>query len=438
MSQSNVKALLSAAISSVANKIGNYSVSPGHDFTRNRCLPPEMLLSFLLTEGSSSTKNELFDFYGPSQKVSASALNQQRGKLKHEALYAVLSEFNRSLPTSDSKYHYIAADGSTATYFSTPKFSDDDYYYSPGPSVKGAYSMHVNAFYDLISHRYTDVVIQPVHQKDEYKAFCTIVDRHPVTNNTKNIYMGDRGYCSYNNMAHVIESGQYFLFRAKDVSSKGIVSGFGISPDKPYDGWVSTTLTRTHNRNVFDAKTCRFICKNISFDYIEQDSYQTYPISFRIVRFELSTSSYECILTNLPEDEFPPDKIKELYNLRWGIESSFRQLKYTVGLSNFHSYKPEFIKQEILAKIILYNATEAIIQCVAVQHSETTKHGYKVNFAYAVHICRIFLRYTTKEGSMDVSTIISKELVPIRNNRKYPRLQTAHFRRPRYFIYRAS
>ena len=29
------------------------------------------------------------------------------------------------------------------------------------------------------------------------------------------------------------------------------------------------------------------------------------------------------------------------------MESSFRKLKYTIGLSNFHAYKPEYIKQEI-------------------------------------------------------------------------------------------
>ena len=41
----------------------------------------------------------------------------------------------------------------------------------------------------------------------------TTVDRHDVLDGIKNVYIGDRGYCSYNNMAHVVEQGQYFLFR---------------------------------------------------------------------------------------------------------------------------------------------------------------------------------------------------------------------------------
>ena len=53
-------------------------------------------------------------------------------------------------------------------------------------------------------------------------------------------------------------------------------------------------------------------------------------------------------MTNLPRDEFPAERIKTLYNARWNIESSFRKLKYTIGLSNFHAYKPEYVKQEII------------------------------------------------------------------------------------------
>ena len=34
--------------------------------------------------------------------------------------------------------------------------------------------------------------------------------------------------------------------------------------------------------------------------------------------------------------------------------------------------------------------------------------------------------------------LLQKELIPIRNDRQYPRLKTAHFRKPRYFIYRAA
>ncbi|WP_282432990.1 transposase [Desulfosporosinus meridiei] len=48
---------------------------------------------------------------------------------------------------------------------------------------------------------------------------------------------------------------------------------------------------------------------------------------------------YKTVYTNLNAEDFPPEKIKQLYNLRWGIETSFKELKYAVGLASLHSKK---------------------------------------------------------------------------------------------------
>lgn len=49
----------------------------------------------------------------------------------------------------------------------------------------------------------------------------------------------------------------------------------------------------------------RFIDKATSFDYLEYGSEDTYKISFRVVRVNLSDGSYEYLVANLPADEFP-------------------------------------------------------------------------------------------------------------------------------------
>ena len=103
----------------------------------------------------------------------------------------------------------------------------------------------------------------------------------------------------------------------------------------------------------------------------------------------------------------------------------------------FHSYKPQYIEQEIWAKLIAYNITETMINGTVLE-THDTKHEYKVNFTTAAHICRVFLRLTTEKDQYDVMSLLQKEWIPVRNDRQYPRLQTAHFRRPRYFIYRPA
>lgn len=441
MFHDKIKSLFSSSIQSVVSRISDFAVHPGKDFTRRKKFPADKLLTFLIAEGSSSTRNELLDFFDmDTDRPTDSAFNQQRAKLEPEALEAVFHNFNESLDPlgAPPKYRFLAADGSTATFFSRPQFSPDEYFVEPGRSAKGFYSIHINAFYDLDRHIYTDALLQPVHQKDEFRAFCDIVDRHPVSDGTKNVYIGDRGYCSYNNMAHVLEQQQYFLFRAKDIHSKGLVGGFDFPDQEAFDIDVDVTLVRSHSSKIKTERSYRrFVDKATSFDFIEYGSKGTYRMTFRIVRFPIADGSYECVVTNLPRDEFPPQRIQKLYFSRWGIETSFRKLKYTVGLSNFHAYKPEYVKQEIWARMITYNFTEALVNHTVIEKRET-KHNYKINFSSAVHICRSFLRPAAEERPIHVTALLQKELIPIRNERQYPRLKTAHFRKPRYFIYRAA
>lgn len=443
MFHQTIKNCFSRAVHLVSSVISEFTIHSDTELSRHRKLPADKLITFLVSQGSSSTKNELLDFFDMDALApTASAFNQQRAKLSPDALEAVLGHFNSFVASYEkrtSDYRFIASDGSSFSFFSRPSFASPEYFVSEGHSAKGFYCMHLNAFYDLEKHTYTDALIQPVHQKDEFRAFCDMVDRYKDPLGRKTVFIADRGYCSYNNMAHVIEQGQFFLFRTKDILKKGLAHNFQFPDEDSFDINVDVTLVRSHSRKVpvREGRYRRFVDANATFDFIEYGSADTYEMSFRIVRFPLSDSTYECLVTNLPADEFPAERIKELYFARWGIESSFRKLKYTIGLSNFHAYKPEYIKQEIWAKLIAYNMTEVLINHTVVEYGNT-KHKYKVNFSAAAHICRVFLRLTTKKDPIDVMALLRRELIPIRNGREYPRLKTAHFRRPRYFIYRAA
>ena len=427
---------------SVVSHLSPYLANPDKDFTRRRKLPPEMLISFLVSQGASSSGNELVDFFDFHPDLpSLSALNQQRDKLLPQALEEVFRQLNLNLSKllSFPNYRTFAVDGSSFSFFSSTKWASDDYLVSEGHSAKGFYALHLNALYDLDTCTYTDAVIQPVHFKNEFKAFCTMVDRLETTDGTPCIFIADRGYCSYNNMAHVLEKKQFFLFRSKDVNVRGVAGHLPLPKQGAFDLCLDIVIKRSHSKEISpsgDYET--FIGAATSFDFLPYGSLDTYMIPVRVVRFPLDDGSYECLMTNLPADEFSMEDIKRLYFSRWGVETSFRKLKYTIGLSNFHSYKAEFIKQEIWAKLIAYNLTETIVSHVAAETRKDTKHSYKVNFTAAAHICRVFFRLQSRKNPADMMALLSRKLVPIRNGRSFPRPQTAHFRRPKYFLYRAA
>lgn len=153
------------------------------------------------------------------------------------------------------------------------------------------------------------------------------------------------------------------------------------------------------------------------FDYLPIGYDYTYNISFRIARFQVSDNSYELVITNLDSMLFPLEKLKELYNLRWGIEISFRELKYAIGLTSFYARKTDFVKQEIYARLLLYNYCELITTYVINQIDQKTKTK-QVNFTMSIYICREYIRQKRTLSSPDVIRLIEKYTLPIRPNRK--------------------
>ena len=100
------------------------------------------------------------------------------------------------------------------------------------------------------------------------------------------------------------------------------------------------------------------------------------------------------------------------------METSFRELKYTVGLLYFHSKKSQLILQEIWARLTMYNFAAFIADRETV-HIEGRKHAYRENFANAVTVCRGFFRGLVK--ARDVVPLLTRQRTPERPGRSSPR-----------------
>ena len=411
-----------------------YVSDPERNFSRERKLPFEKVLAMLISMGGGSLRNELIDYFRCSADMaSAPAFVQRRAQLLPEALEYLFHRFTEETAKERlyKGYHLLAADGSDLQIFADPK--DPDSYY-PGTSGQKHYSMlHINAVYDLLNRTYQDILIQKGRKMNENAALVQMTDRSSVS---KAILIADRNYEAYNGIAHIEKKGWNYLIRIRDTA--GIIHPFQFKADCDLDIWKTITLTRKQT-NAFkkmkadDPARYRCLPNSSPFDFIDLHDNQYYDLNVRIVRFPIFEDSYETVITNLPSDEFPPDEIMRLYNLRWGIETSFRELKYTIGLKQPVSKKAEYISQEIIARCIMYNFCELVTTHVAI-HYQSEKYVYQTNFSTAVHICRLFLRGSV--APPDAETNISRNLVPVRPNRKAPR----NLNRPRFngFLYKVA
>jgi hypothetical protein len=295
--------------------------------------------------------------------------------------------------------------------------------------------LHATSLFDLINKRYIDCEIKPGRLKNEFRAICDLADRFPYDGFP--VFIGDRGFACYNFFAHAIENNIYFLVRAKDINTKRYLD-LKTLPDF-LDTSTELILTRTQskkNRMRQDMNSqYRYVSSDVAFDYIEHGSGDEYLLTLRVVRVEVANGVYENLITNIPYDDVSADELKQWYNMRWGIETSFRHLKHTIGTDNFHSKIVESIELEIWARLILFNFC-AIIAMLVVVGKKNNKYDYQVNFAMAMKICHHFIRMGEREPIPDVLGLIGSFTLPVRPGRSFHRRN--RLRTPLSFCYRSN
>ena len=416
-----IKEQLMAIITDMASRKEAFVKVPGKDFTRTRKLSFEDTIILMLSMGGGSLNKELLEYFDYNPNVAtSSAFIQQRDKLLTETFKYLLYKFTHSTENLNfyQGYRLLAVDGSDLLIPHDP--SNEKSYFKVQPNIRGFNLLHLNAMYDLCNKVYVDGSIQLGRDAHEIKALTDMVD-NSLLKDEKIIVIADRGYESYNTFAHIEQKGWKYLIRVKDIESNGIISALDLSTAGEFDEQFSRTLTRKkgvefrHRSDIY-----KVIHYGVTFDYLESIGKVYYPMSFRIVRVKISENNYHTFITNLDSEALGTEQIKQIYHMRWGIETSFRELKHTLGLASLHSKKIACIVQEVFAKMIMYNFCE-IITLHAVIQQKPRKHTYQVNFSMAMSICRHFLRTLEHAHPSDVEALIQKFILPIRQGRNYPR-----------------
>ena len=414
-----IKNTLFSVIHDMAKHPEDFCCCPEKNFTRKRKLPFAKVLTLLVKMGGHSLRDEMLDCLDfEDVPASVSALVQQRNKILPKALEYLFREFTDKCQKIKlyKGYRLLAVDGSDLQFTANP---NDPLSYFPGVNGQKPYSfLHLNALYDLNSGLYLDAVVQKRRATHENAALVEMINRSNIKDSA--IIIADRNYESYNTLEHIRKKGLHYLIRLREAA--GILSNLPL-PDGEFDLPIHIFLTRKQTKDVKalmkeNPGIYRFLPSKLNFEFLPKESSDFYPLSFRIVRFQISDDSTETLITNLDKDSFPVNELKNLYHLRWGIETSFRQLKYTIGLSLFQSKKVEYITQEIFARLTMYNFCELITSHVVIQNKRR-KYVYQTNFTAAVHICRQFLRGAVSPPK--VEALIAKQVVPIRPRRSTPR-----------------
>ena len=430
---------LDLVIEDVVAHINDYTKSP-NDFTRNRKLNASTTLKTILNMQGNSLNTELIEaFPNIEDRMTASAFEQAKDKLKPEVFEHILTEYNKTMKNSkllDGKYRVYAIDGSD---FNPPYNPDSEFVMKSslgrpkknGEDAKPYSLVHANLLYDIQNRVYADCVLEPKSTCSERNAAIKILSRIDTSN--PYIVLMDRGYDGFN-MIETCNRLKNCNYVIRTKGGKGGIKEIAELPDQECDVEMSFEVVTSNKYYMDNHKDNPYLhlinshkrqykkylspnTKNQRWDFEWRCFVKCRVLKFRINNADTGKEEWEVLITNLNRFEFPIKRMKELYIKRWNIETSFRELKYALGGIQFHSKKDDFIKMEIFAHLIMYNAVSRNITCVNVPQQQNHKYNYAISFKEACTLTRKYYRLHNTEPPDHIFIEILAYTVPIRPGR---------------------
>lgn len=388
--------------------------SGAREFSRARRLTLPVTLRLLVGAEGGSLASVL---RAANIEVSPAALSMRRGLITPEIFQELFNRFNAACTDTSTfrGYKVLACDG---TAVNKPRNPDEPSFVTHTGAPEGYNQLHLSPLYNILDRTFTDAVIQPAPQKDEIGALVEMVQRNNFDHKT--VLIMDRGYESYNLMTHCIEKPNLdFVLRVKQNHSA--MREIARLPMFELDCDIAFTVTTTQTN---EDKARGYIHLHVpkkskpgsKTSRTRWGHPSPYSMRLRICRFQLDNGTFETIATSLPRS-FTLQDIKELYRMRWGIETSFRDLKYSIGLVNLHGKSDAYATQEIWAALTAFNATSRIVREAVVRQPPGSAYAYRVNFKQAVAIVKEAIRNPGGDRS-DLERQIGRNLVAVQPGRQ--------------------
>lgn len=379
-------------------------------FTRIRKLPFYRLLFFLLRSGKGASQGELDSFFrelsGDQLHCSQQALSKQRSHFDE-------SPFKKAFTAvRDLDYHFldennllktkygmkiVAIDGSDTELPNMPEPRQEfgtTGRKSASPTARESLAL------DVLNDRILDAVLSPFSTGERDLALQHIDSISQLTSLSDTLFIMDRGYPSLSLFLQLKSSGARFLMRVKSKFNRHI-DGMGLGKH---------------------------------FITLWGDSPEDYIVVL-VVKLLLPGGEIETLITNFFHKSI--DVYKELYFLRWPVETKYDLVKNKLELTNFTGYSSNIIRQDfwitmLLAYLTAVMKTAADEVVSAWRDQSSNKHEYQTNTNNLIRAIKERVRdllFAKDEHSrmsciMQIISIAVKCVVPKRPGRHAPRNKT--------------
>jgi hypothetical protein len=389
-------------------------------FTRNRVLTMKNTIMLVMNALKRSLNIELqnyFEHIGTGISCSKQAFCEQRAKLKPEFFHAwnqvLVSSFYKHYGDHVKKWKGMvlwAIDGSSVPL---PEREDLWEIYGGASNQTGervSTMARICCVYDVLNETVIKGFLHPCSVSEE-KVIPACLSELEIENK---LFLFDRGYPSYRLMYLLMERGSSFVMQVQR-NANNMVKDFLASE--------ATDITVEWTPPDASLKKMRDMGKSVDKDT---------RIRVRMVKVALETGGTEVLITSLYDTAlYSEEDLREVYHLRWRIETCYGYLKQELQLGQFSGIRQICIEQDFAACLFLFNLqsliekqTEAYVRAV----SRKRKHRCKVNknsswASLKNRVIHLFLQEDAREILLALGKSFAKYLEPVRPGRKYPRIK---------------
>lgn len=400
------------------NLLLTYRVLPKY-FTRRRKQTFQSSILFILNFLTKSLSIEIENFVSHIKNTiglnqfdhfTKSAFVQCRQKIKPDVFKHLSDSLVEEFYTDNddsvklwNSFRLLAVDGSKMTLPDTSEL-ERIYGKTKNQSKSGVVQAQVSVLYDVLNKYVIDGSLNPLSTGEHSQAL-----EHLNYTKKGDLVLYDRGYPSFNLMYKHNIANVEFLIRAKidfnNVTRTFYESGLESDIVKIYPGKNTKLSDKPYTKNSF--------------------------VEVRMVRVELSSGITEILITSLTDSILYPNSIfKDLYFLRWGVETFYDEFKNKIKAEHFSGYSQHSILQDFYAALFVSNVQSLIVGEIndeLVENNNDTKYQYKVNnnLSYGFLKDRIVTLFFSDKDMTSITSelrvLFRRHLIPIRPERKFDR-----------------
>lgn len=384
------------------------------DFTRERKMPFDRVVLFMMNLVKRSLSFELSSFmqlfpFHSNNKITGSAFNQSRMKLKPEVFKDMLEFLNEEFYTDNEArikrwkgFRLLSNDCSFITLPSTPELRNK-YGAFRNQNETDIVQARGSFLYDVLN----GMVItgkMAVHAQGERP--LAIEQTSHLTSTDLVLY--DRGYPSFELMYALTKKHAQFVMRCK------------------YK-WSNQTLAFMQSQ----VRSQIITIKPNSHHALTGKSYSRHAsLQVRLLKVPLPTGEIELLITSLTDEElYSNELLGQLYHLRWGIETYIDELKNLLQVEKFSGYKDQVIQQDFYCALLVSNLQSLLLGEMEEEVNHTyahRKYRYKINsnLSYGFlknKIIQIFLCQKPDQILASLQQLLLEHVIPIRPGRKFKR-----------------